>query len=222
MSELFRTLMVLIRRDLLLSARIGGGGLLAVVFFVLVVTLVPFGVGAEANLLSQIAAGMIWVGVVLSMLLSLDRLFQADFEDGTLDLLALSPLPLGALVLGKCVAHWLTTGLPLIIATPLLGILMALPEGHLGPLLMGLLVGTPAMSLIGAVGASLTVGLRRGGLLLSLLVLPLQVPVLIFGVCATISGGLWNPAHMFLAAITLVMALISPLASAAALKLNMT
>lgn len=222
MSELLGTMMVLIRRDLLLSARIGGGGLLAVVFFVLVVTLVPFGVGAEANLLSQIAAGMIWVGVVLSMLLSLDRLFQADFEDGTLDLLALSPLPLGALVLGKCVAHWLTTGLPLIIATPLLGILMALPEGHLGPLLVGLLVGTPAMSLIGAIGASLTVGLRRGGLLLSLLVLPLQVPVLIFGVSASTTGGLWTPAHMFLAAITLVMLLISPLASAAALKLNMT
>lgn len=222
MAELLRTMMALLKRDLLLSARIGGGGLLAVIFFIIVVSMVPFGVGPEGALLSKIAAGMIWVGVVLSMLLSLDRLFQADFEDGTLDLLMLSSLPKGALVLAKCTAHWLTTGLPLIIASPILAILMQLPEGMLGPLLVGLLIGTPAMSLIGAIGAGLTVGLRRGGLLLSLIVLPLQVPILIFGVSAAKADALWSPSHMLLAALTLMTLIISPLAAGAALKLNMT
>jgi heme exporter protein B len=222
MKELLRTMKALIKRDLLLSARIGGGGLLSVIFFILVVSMVPFGVGPEGALLSKIAAGMIWVGVVLAMLLSLDRLFQADFEDGTLDLLILSPLPAGALVLAKCTAHWLTTGLPLIIAAPILAILLQLPEGMLGPMLTGLLLGTPAMSLIGAIGASLTVGLRRGGLLLSLIVLPLQVPILIFGVGAAEGGGLWTPSHMFLAAISLIALIVGTWASALALKLNMT
>lgn len=222
MSELLRTINALLKRDLRLSARIGGGGLLAVIFFVIVVSMVPFGVGPEGALLSKIAAGMIWVGVVLSMLLSLDRLFQADYEDGTLDLLVLSPLPGGALVLAKCAAHWLTTGLPLIVATPILAILMQLPGGMLGPLLVALLVGTPALSLIGAIGAALTVGLRRGGLLLSLIVLPLQVPVLILGVSAAKAEALWSPSHMLLAALTLMTLIISPLASAAALRLNMT
>lgn len=222
MFELFSTMTALLRRDLTLSARLGGGGLLAVIFFIIVVSMVPFGVGPEGALLSKIAAGMIWVGVVLSMLLSLDRLFQADFEDGTLDLLMLSSLPKGALVLVKCTAHWLTTGLPLIVASPILAILLQLPEGLLGPLLVALLVGTPAMSLIGAIGAALTVGLRRGGLLLSLLVLPLQVPVLIFGVAAAKSEALWSPSHMLLAAVTLMTLVVSPLASGAALKLNMT
>lgn len=222
MGELLRTMTALLKRDLMLSARIGGGGLLAVIFFIIVVSMVPFGVGPEGALLSKIAAGMIWVGVVLSMLLSLDRLFQADFEDGTLDLLMLSSLPKGALVLAKCAAHWLTTGLPLIIASPILAILMQLPEGMLGPLLVGLLIGTPAMSLIGAIGAGLTVGLRRGGLLLSLIVLPLQVPILIFGVSAAKADALWSPSHMLLAALTLMTLIISPLAAGAALKLNMT
>lgn len=222
MAELLRTMTALLKRDLTLSARIGGGGLLAVIFFIIVVSMVPFGVGPEGALLSKIAAGMIWVGVVLSMLLSLDRLFQADFEDGTLDLLMLSALPKGALVLAKCAAHWLTTGLPLIIASPILAILMQLPEGMLGPLLVGLLIGTPAMSLIGAIGAALTVGLRRGGLLLSLIVLPLQVPILIFGVSAAKADALWSPSHMLLAALTLMTLILSPLAAGAALKLNMT
>lgn len=222
MAELLRTMTALLMRDLMLSARIGGGGLLAVIFFIIVVSMVPFGVGPEGALLSKIAAGMIWVGVVLSMLLSLDRLFQADFEDGTLDLLMLSSLPKGALVLAKCTAHWLTTGLPLIVAAPILAILMQLPEGMLGPLLVGLLIGTPAMSLIGAIGAGLTVGLRRGGLLLSLIVLPLQVPILIFGVSAAKADALWSPSHMLLAALTLMTLIISPLAAGAALKLNMT
>ncbi len=222
MAELLRTMIVLLRRDLILSARLGGGGMLAVIFFIIVVSMVPFGVGPEGALLSRIASGMIWVGVVLAMLLSLDRLFQADFEDGTLDLLMLSSLPKGALVLAKCTAHWLTTGLPLIVASPILAILLQLPGGMLGPLLTGLLIGTPAMSLIGAIGAALTVGLRRGGLLLSLLVLPLQVPVLIFGVAAAGSESLWSPSHMLLAALTLMTLVVSPLASGAALKLNMT
>lgn len=222
MSQTLRTMMTVVRRDLLLATRIGGGGLLAVLFFVIVVSMVAFGVGPKPDLLSLIAAGMIWVGVVLSMLLSLDRLFQADFEDGTLDLLMLSSLPAAGLVLAKTLAHWLTTALPLILVTPLLGVLLQLPMENLGGLLIGLLIGTPALSLVGAIGASLTVGLRRGGLLLSLLVLPLQVPVLIFGVGTADGVGLWSPAHMLLAAVTLMTLLVSPLASAAALKLNMT
>lgn len=222
MKEMFRAVNSVLRRDLLLATRIGGGGLLAVIFFILVVSMVPFGVGPEGALLSKIAAGMIWVGVVLSTLLSLDRLFQADFEDGTLDLLMLSSLPPAALVLAKCLSHWLTTGLPLIVATPVMAVLLQLPEGMLLPMLVGLLIGTPAMSLIGAIGAALTVGLRRGGLLLSLLVLPLQVPVLIFGVGTASSGVLWGPDHMLLAAICLMVLVMSPLAAGAALKLNMT
>ncbi len=222
MSELTRTLSALVRRDLLLAARIGGGGLLAVVFFTILVTLVPFGVGAEGALLGRIASGMIWVGVLLASLLSLDRLFQADFEDGSLDLLVLSPLPLPALVLAKCLAHWVTTGLPLVLAAPVLGLLLSLPTDSYLALLVGLLIGTPALSLIGAVGAALTVGLRRGGLLLSLLVLPLCIPTLIFGVGAASSAEIWDGNMMLLSAVTLVFLAISPVASAVALRLNMT
>lgn len=178
-----------------------------------------FGIGPDGALLAKIATGMIWVGVVLASLLSLDRLFQADFEDGSLDLMFLSPLPLPALVLGKCAAHWLTTAVPLIVVAPLLGVLLNLPSETFGALLLSLLVGTPALSLIGAIGAGLTVGLRRGGLLLSLLVLPLCVPTLIFGVGAA-SGFTSN--FFLLGAVSLVLLVVSPIASAAALRLNVS
>ncbi|TNE36175.1 MAG: heme exporter protein CcmB [Alphaproteobacteria bacterium] len=210
--------LIQLRRDLTLAARLGGGGLLAVAFFVVLVTLVPFGVGAEPALLSKLAIGMIWVGVVLSTLLSLDRLFQADYEDGSLDLIYLSPQPLGLLVLAKCAAYWITTALPLIVVAPLLGVLLNLPAENYGFLVLSLLVGTPALSLVGAVGAALTVGLRRGSLLLSLLVLPLCVPTLIFGAAA--AGGHLNNFYL-LGAVSLVFLVVSPIASSAALKLNL-
>jgi heme exporter protein B len=214
-------MLVLLRRDLALAARIGGSGLLAVVFFVILISMVPLGVGPDGALLAKIAAGMIWVGVVLASLLSLDRLFQADYEDGSLDLLMLSPMPLPSLVLAKCLAHWLTTALPLIVVAPLLGVLLNMPPDRFVPLIVSLLVGTPALSLIGAIGAGLTVGLRRGGLLLSLVVLPLCVPTLIFGVGAV--GPLGGSANlMLLGAVSLVFLVVSPVASAAALRLNLT
>jgi heme exporter protein B len=221
MSELLGHMFVLMRRDLALAARIGGGGLLAVVFFVILISLVPLGVGPDSALLAKISVGMIWVGVVLASLLSLDRLFQADYEDGSLDLLMLSPLPLPSLVLAKSLAHWLTTAVPLIVAAPLLGVLLNLPSDRFVPLIVSLLVGTPALSLIGAIGASLTVGLRRGGLLLSLVVLPLCVPTLIFGVGAVAPMG-GSASLMLMGAVSLVFLVLSPIASAAALRLNLT
>lgn len=215
----------LLLRDLRLAARIGGGGVLAVVFFALVVTLVPFGVGPEPNTLARIAPGMLWVGLVLAALLSLDRLFQADMEDGSLDLLALGPLPLELVVIAKAAAHWLATGLPLTLAAPVFGLVLGLPGEAFGALVASLLLGTPALSLIGAVGAGLTVGVRRGGLLLALLVLPLYVPIVIFGVSATVAAGLGTGAVVanlaLLGAASLAALALAPLAAAAALRLNL-
>lgn len=212
----------LIRRDLLLAARQGGAGLLGAVFFVVAVSLFPFAVGPEPETLSRIATGVIWVAALLAALLSLDRLFQADFDDGSLDLLALSPLPLEAVVLAKIAAHWLSAIVPLIVISPALGILMNLPAAAFPVLLLTMLIGTPTLSLIGAVGAALTVSVRRGGVLLPLLVLPLYIPTLIFGVAAvdaaTAAGG-FMPPLMFLLAITLGAFVLAPLAAAAALRL---
>lgn len=215
----------LLLRDLKLAARIGGGGVLAVVFFALVITLVPFGVGPDPKTLARIAPGMVWVGLVLAALLSLDRLFQADLEDGSLDLLALGPLPLELVVVAKAAAHWLATGLPLLLAAPLFALVLGLPGEAYGALLGSLLLGTPALSLIGAVGAALTVGVRRGGLLLALLVLPLYVPIVIFGVSATLAATLGTgavPANLaLLGAASLGALALAPLAAAAALRLNL-
>ena len=163
----------LIRRDLRLALRQGSDAVLVLAFFVMAVLLFPFGVGPEPNLLARIAAGVIWSMALLAALLSFDRLFQADHEDGSLDLLALAPLPLSAIVLAKTAAHWLTTGLPLLLVSPLLALVLRLPGEALPMLLLALLLGTPTLSLIGAVGAALTLGARRGGVLLPLLVLPL-------------------------------------------------
>ncbi|NQV21240.1 MAG: heme exporter protein CcmB [Rhodospirillales bacterium] len=208
-------------RDVRLALRQGSAGTMALGFFVLVVVLFPLGVGPELNVLSRISAGVLWVAALLACLLSLDRLFQADFEDGSLDLLVLSPLPLEMMVLAKCVAHWLTSAMPLVVASPLLALLLNMDPEGLPVLVYALLLGTPALSLAGAVGAALTVGIRRGGVLLSLVVLPLYVPVLIFGVAAVDAQiqGLGAGAHLLiLAAISLFAGVGAPWAAAAALR----
>ena len=211
----------LVRRDLNLAFRQGFDSLMVVAFFVIAVVLFPFGVGPEPNTLARIAAGTIWVAALLASMLSLERLFQTDYEDGTLELLALAPVPLEVTVIAKVVAHWLTTGLPLILTAPLLAVLMQLPaEGYL-VLIAALTLGTPTLSLIGAVGAALILGSRRGGVLLSLLVLPLYIPVLIFGVSAVDAaiGDLGVRPHLLVLAALFVGTLaLTPWASAAALR----
>ncbi len=212
----------IVRRDLRLGLRGGMGSLTAVVFFVITVTLFPLGVGPESNILARIAPGVLWVSALLAAMLSLDRLFQSDYEDGSLELIALSPLPLELSVLAKCLAHWLTTGVPLIIVAPVLAVLLNMSAEGFVTLVIAMGLGTPTLSLIGGVGAALTVGLRRGGVLLSLLVLPLFVPVLIFGVSAVEGaiGGLGDRAHLLILGGFLLGALaLTPWASAAALKL---
>lgn len=208
----------------MLAMRAGGGFGLALAFFLIVVVLVPFGVGPEREVLARIAPGVLWLGALLACLLSLDRLFATDYEDGSLDLLATAPVPLEGVVLTKALAHWITTGLPLTIVAPLLGALLNLPGEAAGALVLTLLVGTPALSVLGAFGAALTVGLKRGGLLLSLLVLPLYVPTLIFGADAVrrASDGLTATTPMLLLGlITLGTVAIVPFAAAGALRVNL-
>lgn len=208
-------------RDLRLAVRSGGGFGLGLAFFLIVTTLVPFGVGPEQAVLARIAPGVLWIGALLACLLSLDRIFALDHEDGSLDLLATAPIPLEGVVAMKTLAHWLVTGLPLTLIAPLLGLLLNLPGPGFQPLVLSLLIGTPALSAIGAFGAALTVGVRRGGLLMSLLVLPLYVPTLIFGAEATRRGAeaLANgTAMLLLAGITLGAVAILPFASAAAIR----
>ncbi|MCG6882915.1 MAG: heme exporter protein CcmB [Silicimonas sp.] len=214
----------LLKRDVMLAMRAGGGFGLALAFFLIVVVLVPFGVGPEREVLARIAPGVLWLGALLACLLSLDRLFATDYEDGSLDLLATAPVPLEGVVLTKALAHWITTGLPLTIVAPLLGALLNLPGEAAGALVLTLLVGTPALSVLGAFGAALTVGLKRGGLLLSLLVLPLYVPTLIFGADAVrrASDGLTATTPMLLLGlITLGTVAIVPFAAAGALRVNL-
>ena len=211
----------LVQRDLRLALRQGGDAAMVVAFFVLTVILFPFGVGPEPALLGRIAPGILWVTALLAALLSLERLFQADYEDGSLEALALMPLPLEAQVLAKCLAHWLVTGLPLSLAAPILGLLLQLDAAGYPVLVLSLLLGTPTLSLIGAVGAALSLGARRGGVLLSLLVLPLYIPVLIFGVLAVEQSiaGLGARPHLLLLGALLAAALpLAPVAAAAALR----
>lgn len=219
MLRLFKAIAL---RDIKVSWSGGSTSSMVVAFFIIVVTLFPLGVGPELNMLSRISVGVIWVAALLSCLLSLDRIFQADFEDGTLDQYALSPLSMEWIVIAKALAHWVTTSLPLILITPLLGILMNMPDNAYLPLIITMLVGTPALSLIGTIGASLTVSLKRGGVLLSLLILPLYVPILIFGVMAvdalTIGSG-GDATLMILGASTLFSLAITPWAAAAAIRL---
>jgi heme exporter protein B len=214
----------LLLRDLRLAIRAGGGFGLGLAFFLIVVVLVPFGVGPNSSLLSKIAPGILWLGALLACLLSLDRIFALDWEDGSLDLLATAPLPLEAIVSVKALAHWLTTGLPLVIAAPVFGVLLNLPAAGYGPLVLSLLIGTPALSVIGTFGAALTVGLKRGGLLLSLLVLPLYVPTLIFGAemaRRSIEGLSAQTSLLMLAGITSAVIALLPFASAAVLRVNL-
>ncbi len=214
----------LLKRDLALATRAGGGFGLGVAFFLILCALVPFGVGPETSALRPIAPGILWLGALLSCLLSLDRIFALDHEDGSLDLLATSPLPLEGAVAIKALAHWITTGLPLIAAAPLFGVLLHLPAAATPWLIASLLLGTPALSVLGAFGAAITVGLRRGGLLLSLLVLPLYIPTLIFGTEAIRrgqEGGDPATPMLFLAGITAGVIALVPFAAAAALRVNL-
>lgn len=174
-------MITLLGRELKVAFRAGGGFGYALIFFFIIVLMLAFGIGPELGLLSKIAPGALWVCALLACLLSLDRLFSLDYEDGTLEQLALAPVPLETVFLAKVTAHWLTTGLPLALIAPVLGFFLGLPEQGFLWVFLSLLVGTPALSMIGAFGAALTIGLRRGGLLLSILVLPLYVPTLIFG-----------------------------------------
>ena len=214
----------LLQRDLRLAVRAGGGFGLGLAFFLIVTVLVPFGVGPQSSVLRVIAPGVLWIGALLACLLSLDRIFQLDFEDGSLDLLATAPIPLEGVVAMKAVAHWMTTGLPLTLVAPALGVLLNLaPQGYVW-LILSLAIGTPALSMIGTFGAALTIGLKRGGLLLSLLVLPLYVPTLIFGAELVRRGsdGLATSTPLLLmAGITLGTLALLPFAAAAAIRINL-
>lgn len=211
-------------RDIRLAVRAGGGFGLGLAFFLIVVVLVPFAIGPEAALLSRIAPGILWIGALLACLLSLDRIFALDQEDGSLDLIATSPLPLEGVCAVKAVAHWISTGLPLVLAAPVLGVLLSLPTSGYVWLVVSLAIGTPALSMIGVFGAALTVGIKRGGLLLSLLVLPLYVPTLIFGAKVAQGGATGAPmetALVLLAAVSCVAMALLPFASAAVLRMNL-
>ncbi|RVT84169.1 heme exporter protein CcmB [Rhodobacteraceae bacterium CCMM004] len=213
-----------VARDLRLAFRAGGGFGLSLAFFLIVVTLVPFGIGPESGRLSAVAPGILWVGALLACLLSLDRVFALDWEDGSLDLLATAPIPLEGVAAAKAAAHWLTTGLPLTLAAAPLGVLLNLPAPGYGWLVLSLAVGTPALSFIGTFGAALTVGVRRGGLLLSLLVLPLYIPTLIFGAEIARRGAEGmeiGPSLPLLAGITLGCVALLPFAAAAALRVTL-
>jgi heme exporter protein B len=218
-------LVALFRRDIRLAIRVGGGALVAALFFLIVVVLVPFAVGPDLALLSRIGPAILWLGALLASLLALDRLVAVDFEDGSLDLMLMSRTPLEFALTAKALAHWLTTGLPLVILSPLLGLLLNVELGAMPALALTLLVGTPALTWIGLIGAGLSVALRRGGLLLSVLVLPLTVPVLIFGVAAAnaaIVGPVpFGPPFTILCALSLASFVIAPVAAAAAIRSGM-
>lgn len=212
----------LVSRDLRLASRVGGSGSLSLVFFLMIVALVPFALGPDLNLLSRIGPAILWLAAVLATLIGLDRLFQADEEDGSLDLMTGAPAPLEIVVLAKVAAHWLTTGLPLALASPLFGLLVALDGTAMGATALTLLVGTPALTFVGAVGAALTASIRRGGLILAVLVLPLMIPTLIFGVSAAQAalGGtvpVTTPLAI-LGGLSLIAGVVGTLAAAAALR----
>jgi heme exporter protein B len=209
-------------RDLRLAVRVGGGALIGVLFFLMVVTLVPFAIGPDLALLTRIGPAILWLGALLASLLALDRLIAIDYEDGSLDLIMLARLPLEVALAAKALAHWLTTGLPLVIAAPLLGLLLNLDPRSTGAVALTLLAGTPALTFIGLIGAALTVALRRGGLLLAVLVLPLTMPVLIFGVAAS-SAALVGPVPFgtpfgILCGLSLMSLATGPVAAAIALR----
>ena len=220
---MFDTFLTIVKRDLILAMRRRSDVLTILFFFVIVVSLFPLGIGPEMDTLRMIAPGVVWVAALLASMLALERLFAIDYADGALEQMLLTPQPLSLLVLGKVTAHWLVTGVPLVLMAPVLGIQYDLSLDGLRVLVFSLLLGTPALSLIGAIGAALTLGLRGGGVLVSLLVLPLTIPVLIFGagaVEATVSG-LGGDGHLSMLAAILVLSLFfAPLAAAAALRVS--
>ena len=215
-------LSALLVRDMRLAVRVGGGAMMGVLFFLIVVTLVPFAVGPDLAQLQRIGPAILWIGALLASLLTLDRLFAADHEDGSLDLLLMGRAPLELAVLAKAIAHWITTGLPLVIAAPLLGLFLNLEPMATGAVALTLLAGTPALTCIGVIGAALSVALRRGGLLLPVLVLPLTIPVLIFGVSASnaamVGPVTFGAPFTILCALTLGSLVLGPFAAAAALR----
>jgi heme exporter protein B len=220
------SLYALFVRDLRAGRRIGGGTSLGVVFFLILVTLSAFAIGPDQVLLGKVAPAILWISGLLATLLGLDRLFQADHEDGSLDLLLTSGTPLELIVLVKCLAHWILTGLPLAAAAPFFGLMLDLPTSQLWSVTLSLLAGTPALTLIGAIGAALTVSLRRGGLLFAVLILPLCVPVLIFGVAAAGAGAgsivPFATPFLILCALTLIAIAGAPFAAAFALRYTST
>lgn len=215
----------LLARDLRLALREGGAISTALGFYLIVVAILPLGLGPDLNLLARIAPGVLWVALLLAALLSVDRIFHNDHEDGTLEVMALGPLPLELVAAAKSLAHWISIGLPLTLAAPILALLLNLPANAFGALLLTMITGTPAISFIGSIGAALTLGLRRGGLLLALLILPLYIPVLVFGVSA-MNAVITGPAPfmsswLILCALSLASLVLAPLAAAAALRLNL-
>jgi heme exporter protein B len=214
-----KLLFALLRRDLILAARQGGGAGTALGFFLTVLVLLPIGIGPDQATLQRLAPGILWITLLLSVLLSADRIFQQDFEDGSLEVMAMAPPSLELVALTKAVAHWLSTSLPLSIAAPFLGILLNLRTEIIWPLTLAMVLGSFALSLLASIGASLTLNLRRGGLLISILVLPLYVPVLVFGMSATTGNPeMIMPSLLILAAITLASLVLAPIAAAAALR----
>jgi heme exporter protein B len=215
----------LVRRDLAIAWREGGTVGITLGFYLIVVALMPLGLGPDLNLLSRIAPGVLWVALLLAALLSLGRLFETDHEDGSLEVLATGPLPLEAVAAAKSLAHWLTTGVPLTVLAPVVGLLLNLPPEGYAVLVATMLAGTPAISFIGAIGAALTLRARRGGLLLGLLMLPLFVPTLTFGISAVGASLLgteaFAPSFLILVAISLVSVVLAPLAAAAALRFQL-
>lgn len=215
-------MIALLLREWRVSRRIGGGASMGVIFFLCLVTITPFAIGPDLPLLARVGPAILWIAALLATLLGLDRLFQADHDDGSLDLLFLSETPLELVVLVKCLAHWLATGLPLVAASPFFGLMLGLAPRALGPVALSLLVGTPALTVIGAIGAGLTVSLRRGGLLLSILVVPLSIPILIFGVAAATAGTAepmpFMTPFLALCGLSLVAVAIAPFAVALALR----
>ena len=220
-----RAFLDLLRRDLLLAMRRRSELANPMLFFVMVIVLFPLGVGAEPQLLEQMSAGVVWVAALLAALLTLDSIFRSDFKDGTLEQILIGAHPVPMLVLAKVIAHWLVTGLPLLLVAPVLATFLGMNPDAIGVLMLSLLLGTPVLSLIGSIGVALTVGLRRGGVILSLLVLPLYVPVLIFGAAAVdaAASGMPVTGQMYIMAAFLVLAVtLAPLAAAAALRISLS
>ena len=215
----------LLVRDMRLAVRVGGGALMGALFFLIVVTMMPFAVGPDLKLLALLGPAILWLGALLASLLALDRLFTVDHEDGSLDILMMGKMPLELAIAGKGIAHWLTTGLPLVIISPVLGLMLNVEPKAMGAVALTLLAGTPALTFIGLIGAALSVALRRGGLLLAVLVLPLTIPVLIFGVSAAnaaiVGPAPFGPPFTILCALSMISLVVGPFAAAAALRFGL-